>query len=130
MVSVDEALNSSDHGIRQIGPIATPKYGTPGALAMAGWDVCLLMARSPTPRPMDLRARGQAYQLARRQYGVVGRGDLLESGLSSSTIGRFVRRGLLRRLHRGVYLWRQIVEEPEYVTASLSRVPTEAWRPR
>jgi very-short-patch-repair endonuclease len=41
--------------------------------------------------------------LADRQYGVVSRAQLLRAGLSSREIGIRIRRGLLIRLHRGVY---------------------------
>lgn len=42
--------------------------------------------------------------LARTQHGVVSRRQLLELGVSSSQIGRAVRRGRLARLLRGIFL--------------------------
>jgi very-short-patch-repair endonuclease len=41
--------------------------------------------------------------LARRRHGVVTTADLLHAGFSEGTVARLVRRGWLRRLHRGVY---------------------------
>jgi hypothetical protein len=41
--------------------------------------------------------------LAERQYGVVGREQLLELGLEVGAIGRRLRAGRLYQLHRGVY---------------------------
>ena len=41
--------------------------------------------------------------LAARQHGVVGHGQLVELGLSSSAIGVWAKRGRLLRVHRGVY---------------------------
>jgi len=41
--------------------------------------------------------------LAEAQHGVVSRGQLLGAGLAPSTIGRWVARGRLVQLHRGVY---------------------------
>jgi very-short-patch-repair endonuclease len=43
-------------------------------------------------------------ELARRQYGVVARTQLLAAGVSSSTIGRMLAAGWLTRVHAGVYL--------------------------
>ena len=42
-------------------------------------------------------------ELAARQYGVVARRQLAASGLTHAKIARLVERGLLIRLHRGVY---------------------------
>lgn len=42
-------------------------------------------------------------RLAGRQYGVVARQQLLARGVDSAAIDRRIRRGLLIRLHRGVY---------------------------
>jgi predicted transcriptional regulator of viral defense system len=41
--------------------------------------------------------------LAANQHGVVSRGQLLDLGLSASAITRWVKRGRLQTLHRGVY---------------------------
>jgi len=41
--------------------------------------------------------------LAARQWGVVGRGQLLDAGLSATVVRYRVRSGHLLRLHRGVY---------------------------
>jgi hypothetical protein len=41
--------------------------------------------------------------LARRQHGRVARWQLLEAGLGRGRIGRWVRAGLLRPAHHGVY---------------------------
>ena len=42
--------------------------------------------------------------LARRRHGVVTTAELLDAGFGEGTVARLVRRGWLRRLHRGVYL--------------------------
>jgi very-short-patch-repair endonuclease len=42
-------------------------------------------------------------ELATRQHGVVSRTQLLEIGVPAATIGGWLRRGHLHRLHRGVY---------------------------
>jgi hypothetical protein len=42
-------------------------------------------------------------RLARRQRGVVTRRQLLDLGIASTTIARWLRQGRLERLHRGVY---------------------------
>lgn len=41
--------------------------------------------------------------IAARQHGVVSYGQLIEVGLSGSTIARWIHAGHLHRLHRGVY---------------------------
>jgi hypothetical protein len=46
---------------------------------------------------------GRLAALAARQHGVVGHGQLVELGLSSSAIGMWAKRGRLLRVHRGVY---------------------------
>lgn len=53
-----------------------------------------------------LRSRGDdrwLAELAREQYGVVGRGQLLERGLTEEAIEVRLRAGRLHRLHAGVY---------------------------
>lgn len=42
-------------------------------------------------------------ELAQAQYGLVGRGQLLEHGMSEDQIDRRLGRGSLHRVHRGVY---------------------------
>jgi len=42
-------------------------------------------------------------ELARRQYGIVDRGQLLAIGLSATTLERWATGGRLHRVHRGVY---------------------------
>lgn len=72
---------------------------------------------SPTPRrpmsgpparslrPPSTRAEGRTSVLrkAGSQHGVITRRNLLAAGYSASTITRLVRRGILQRMHRGVY---------------------------
>jgi hypothetical protein len=41
--------------------------------------------------------------LARRQHGVVSRGQLLALGLGATGVAERVRTGRLHRIHRGVY---------------------------
>jgi len=61
--------------------------------------------------------------IADTQYGVIARAQLLALGLSADAIGRRVRSGRLRPLHRGVYavghlvLWR----EAHWLAATLAR---------
>jgi len=43
--------------------------------------------------------------VAGRQYGVIAREQLVALGLGRGAVEHRVRRGLLRSLHRGVYLW-------------------------
>ena len=47
---------------------------------------------------------GWIVALARGRHGVVTTADLLQAGFSEGTVARLVRKGWLRRLHRGVYL--------------------------
>ena len=53
---------------------------------------------------MDPDLGRRVAELARRQHGVVTRQQLLALGLGAGAIRRQVRSGLLRPLHRGVYL--------------------------
>ena len=46
----------------------------------------------------------QAFELARRQHGVLTRRELQDCGASDSTISWWARRGMIQRLHHGVYL--------------------------
>lgn len=58
------------------------------------------------PQEGFLRSRGDDRWLARlaeRQHGVVGRGQLLEQGLTEGAIDGRLRAGRLHRLHAGVY---------------------------
>lgn len=57
------------------------------------------MRASFTPEPLGFTIAA----VARRQYGVVTRGQLAALGLSRSGIGRQVAAGRLHRLHTGVY---------------------------
>lgn len=52
---------------------------------------------------MALETRVATNRLARRQHGAVARRQLLELGVSGSTIGRWMRRGVLEPIHPGVY---------------------------
>jgi very-short-patch-repair endonuclease len=56
-------------------------------------------------RPASARAEGRTSVLrkAERQHGVITRRNLLAAGYSPSTVTRLVRRGILQRMHRGVY---------------------------
>ena len=53
---------------------------------------------------VDARVDAAIVALARRQHGVVTTAHLLDAGLGPHAIGARVRKGWLRRLHRGVYL--------------------------
>lgn len=58
----------------------------------------------PHPRRMSHRhADGRIYELAGAQHGVVTRSQLVESGVSPGAIDHRLRKGTLRRIHRGVY---------------------------
>src|SRR5690349_17787008 len=50
-------------------------------------------------RPLDRRIA----ELAERQHGVVGRGQLLDLGTTEAAIEGRLRRGSLHRMHPGVY---------------------------
>ena len=60
---------------------------------------------SPASAPADSRAHtgASALRVARRQHGVITRRDLLEAGYSASTISRLVHRGILQRMHQGIF---------------------------
>lgn len=58
---------------------------------------------SIAPAMRDQLSSVRIAALARRQWGVVSRPQLLACGLSSSTISRWVAAGRLHRLHPGVY---------------------------
>ena len=51
----------------------------------------------PSTAAMEIAA------IARRQHGVITYGQLVDAGLSPSTISRWAQAGHLHRLHRGVY---------------------------
>jgi very-short-patch-repair endonuclease len=65
------------------------------------------MGTQLTARPRDRRALAkrerELAQLAKKQYGVLSRQQLLSAGLSQRTIRRRLEAGRLRLLHRGVY---------------------------
>jgi Transcriptional regulator, AbiEi antitoxin len=63
------------------------------------WCVDGDIRRQSTTRGLD-RA---VFELARRQHGVFGRGQLVELGLSAEAIDHRVRSGRLQLVHRGVY---------------------------
>jgi very-short-patch-repair endonuclease/predicted transcriptional regulator of viral defense system len=52
---------------------------------------------------MDAEVTARVVQLAEGQHGVLAHGQLLALGLAATAVGSLVRRGVLRRLHRGVY---------------------------
>lgn len=56
---------------------------------------------------------------AARQHGVVTRSQLLDAGLTSAAIGRRVRSGRLRSLHRGVYLVGPLAPPSAYPLAAV-----------
>ena len=63
---------------------------------------------SQLPRPISPSARGKmawerVVEVADRQWGVCSRRQLVERGVSTTTIDRLVSRGQLHRLHPGVY---------------------------
>ena len=49
------------------------------------------------------RATAALARLAARQHGVVSAAQLAEVGIGRTTVNRWMRRGRLHRLHRGVY---------------------------
>jgi very-short-patch-repair endonuclease len=51
--------------------------------------------------------------IADRQYGVVGRSQLLAAGVTRDEIDKRVQRGLLRKMHRGVYALGHRALKPE-----------------
>lgn len=61
--------------------------------------------RFPSTPRTELAAHPErvAAELAAQQHGVVARRQLVASGISHTKIARLVERGLLIRLHRGVY---------------------------
>lgn len=92
-------------------------------------------------RPVNREVEHRIDEMAARQHGVVSREQILGSGLSSSALGRRVRSGRLRPLHRGVYVVGPIVPsraaEMAAVLASAGGVLSHAsaaslwgWRPR
>ncbi|HEU5062787.1 MAG TPA: type IV toxin-antitoxin system AbiEi family antitoxin domain-containing protein [Solirubrobacterales bacterium] len=73
------------------------------------------------------RTRGEQgiAELAKRQYGVVSREQLLNLGLESGAIGRRLRAGRLHQLHPGVYAvgHRVIPREGRWMAAVLASGP-------
>lgn len=72
------------------------------------------------------RARGaRAWQLARRQHGVLTRAQLLELGYSEKAIEHRLRSGRLHRLRRGVYAVgrAEIPREGRWMAATLACDP-------
>jgi hypothetical protein len=65
------------------------------------------MRDSTTPRDVRLA------ELARRQHGVVGAGQLRALGFDRDAIARRARSGRLHRLHRGVYAVGHTILKPE-----------------
>lgn len=49
-------------------------------------------------------SQNAVFELARKQHGVVTRADVLATGVSGSTVDRWLKNRLLIRFHRGVYL--------------------------
>lgn len=75
-----------------------------------------------------LRSRGDdrcLAELAYEQYGVVGRGQLLESGLTEEAIEGRLRAGRLHRIHAGVYAvgHRMTSREGRWMAAVLASGP-------
>lgn len=69
---------------------------------------------------LDTQAREQAVaRLAARQHGVLTRGQLLQAGLGEDAIDSRLKRGRLRRLHRGVYVLGPTVPEHARETAGV-----------
>jgi hypothetical protein len=79
----------------------------------------------PEPSGSAPAIRGQTRsvrigRLADRQWGVVGRRQLLRCGLSGSAIDRWLAQGRLRRIHPGVYaLGHSALREEARLTAAL-----------
>ena len=65
---------------------------------------------------------GRIAAIADVQHGVIARSQLLDSGLSSSMITRWVRTGHLHPLHRGIYAvgHRRITQEGRWMAAVLA----------
>jgi len=55
------------------------------------------------PEGWEKRAAVRAVEVATRQWGVIGRRQLLDCGLSSSKIDRWIQRHHLHPIHAGVY---------------------------
>ena len=79
------------------------------------------------PIPAHIRAQNgppaaRVAELARLQHGVVSRGQLIELGVSDSTVTRWSRDGRLHRLHRGVFAvgHRNLSREAFYLAAVLA----------
>lgn len=62
----------------------------------------MIIDRSISP-PYAQKSSTRVADVAARQYGVIGRGQLRECGLSDNVIATRVRRGTLFRLYAGVY---------------------------
>ena len=72
-----------------------------------------------TPREADRRLAA----LARRQHGCVTTAQLLAAGLHRNAIATRMRRGLLKRLHYGVYLIGAPNTQTPYLAAVLACGP-------
>jgi len=59
--------------------------------------------RTVTPARREKGAALRVARIAAKQWGVVSRVQLLDVGLTNSTIDRWLRGGRLHRIHRGVY---------------------------
>jgi hypothetical protein len=59
--------------------------------------------RTVSPARREKSAADRIAEVAAKQWGVVSRPQLLDAGLTNSTIGRWLEGGRLHRIHRGVY---------------------------
>lgn len=68
---------------------------------------------------------GRIAELARRQHGVVARGQLVAFGMGEGAVESRVKRGRLHRVHRGVYKvgYRRISKRGRWMAAALAVGP-------
>src|SRR5215218_8710774 len=80
-----------------------------------------------TPQISESQSR-QAWELARRQHGVVTRGQLLDLGFSAEAIKHRVQKGRLHPVVRGVYVVgrRDLSREGRWMAAVLACGPGAA----
>src|SRR4051794_16778956 len=77
-----------------------------------------------TPQISESQSR-QAWELSRRQHGVVTRGQLLDLGFSAEAIKHRVQKGRLHPVLRGVYAVgrRELTREGRWMAAVLACGP-------